>query len=142
MKKTLYGMSALLGIGFLASAVRLFAPVRSRDESIVFFPLIPEDEVPRLGVKKAELVFTAAGKERKTRVFLVATAEGMAAFSATCSHLGCLVSFNKEKQEFLCPCHGGRYDLAGRNIAGPPPAPLARFPMKVQNSMLCLGVKV
>jgi cytochrome b6-f complex iron-sulfur subunit len=142
LKKALYGVLALLGLGFLAAAVRLFTPVRSREEEIAFFPLIPEDEVPRAGVKKAELVFIAAGKERKTRVFIVSYAEGPAVFSATCSHLGCLVNFNKEKQEFLCPCHGGRYDLAGRNIAGPPPAPLTRFPVKMQNNMLCLGIKV
>ena len=141
VKKALYAVLALLGFGFLAPAIRLFTPVRGRVEEIAYFPLIPEDDVPRAGVKKAELVFTASGKERKTRVFIVSSAEGLLVFSATCSHLGCLVNFNKEKREFLCPCHGGRYDLAGNNIAGPPPAPLTRFPVTVQNGMLCIGVK-
>jgi len=142
IKKAIYGALILLGLGFLVPAVKLFAPVKGREKELVFFPLIAEDELPRAGVKKSELVVTVAGKERKTRVFLVSSPEGPAVFSATCSHLGCLVNYNKEKHEFVCPCHGGRYDLAGKNIAGPPPAPLTRFPLKMQGGMLFVGVKV
>jgi len=142
VKKALYGVLALLGLGFLAPAARLFSPITSRDKDLVFFPLIAEDDIPRAGVKKAEFLFMVSGRERKTRVFIVSSPGGLAVFSATCSHLGCLVNFSREKQEFVCPCHGGRYDLAGKNIAGPPPAPLTRFPLKMQNSMLLLGIKV
>lgn len=142
IKKALYGVLALLGLGFLAPAVKLFSPVGSRDKELVFFPLIAEDDIPRAGVKKAELAFTVSGKDRKTRVFIVSSPEGPAVFSATCSHLGCLVNYNKEKHEFVCPCHGGRYDLSGKNIAGPPPAPLTRFPVRTQDGKLIIGIKV
>jgi len=142
IKKALYGTLVLLGLGFLIPAVKLFAPVKSRDKELVFFPLLAEEEIPRVGVKKAELTFAVLGKERKARVFIVSSPAGTDVFSATCSHLGCLVNYHKEKHEFVCPCHGGRYDLSGRNIAGPPPAPLARFPLKLQNGMLFVGVKV
>jgi Rieske Fe-S protein len=142
VKKALYGILALLGLGYVVPAARLFSPFTSHEKELVFFPLISEDDIPRAGVKKTEFLFTVSGKERKTRVFVVSSCEGLAVFSATCSHLGCLVNFNKEKQEFVCPCHGGRYDLAGKNIAGPPPAPLTRFPVKMQDSMLLLGIKV
>jgi len=142
IKKALYGTLVLLGLGFLIPAVQLFAPVKSRDKELVFFPLLAEEEIPRVGVKKAELTFAVLGKERKARVFIVSSPAGTDVFSATCSHLGCLVNYHKEKHEFVCPCHGGRYDLSGRNIAGPPPAPLARFPLQLQNGMLFVGVKV
>jgi len=142
IKKALYGTLVLLGLGFLIPAVKLFAPVKSRNKELVFFPLLAEEEIPRVGVKKAELTFAVLGKERKARVFIVSSPAGTDVFSATCSHLGCLVNYHKEKHEFVCPCHGGRYDLSGRNIAGPPPAPLARFPLKLQNGMLFVGVKV
>ncbi len=144
IKKALYGVLTLFGIGFLVPAATLFAPVKTREKELVFFPLIAEDDVPRAGVKKAELAFTVAGKERKTRVFIVsspASAEP-AVFSATCSHLGCLVSYHKEKREFICPCHGGRYDLAGGNIAGPPPSPLTRLPLQIRDGMVLIGLKV
>jgi cytochrome b6-f complex iron-sulfur subunit len=142
IKKALFGVLALLGLGFLVPAIKLVAPVRSRDKELAYFPLLAEEEIPRVGVKKAELTFTVLGKERKARVFVVASSEGPTVFSAICSHLGCLVSYHKEKQEFVCPCHGGKYDLTGRNIFGPPPAPLTRFPLKIQDGMLFVGVKV
>jgi Rieske Fe-S protein len=142
MKRALYGMLALLGLGFAASGIRLFLPLSDREKELAFFPLISEDELPRSGVKKTELLFIAAGKERKTRVFIVSSASGPVVLSATCSHLGCLVNYQKEKQEFVCPCHGGRYDLTGRNIAGPPPTPLTQFPIKIQEGMIHVGIKV
>ena len=49
------------------------------------------------------------------------------AFSATCTHLDCIVGFQKDKSRLFCNCHGGAYDLTGRNISGPPPRPLAAF---------------
>lgn len=49
------------------------------------------------------------------------------AFSAVCTHLGCLVKWNATKSEFLCPCHGGVFDANGVNIGGPPPKPLKRY---------------
>jgi len=49
------------------------------------------------------------------------------AFSATCTHLDCIVGFAKEKNCIWCNCHGGQYDLTGRNVGGPPPRPLIPF---------------
>lgn len=49
------------------------------------------------------------------------------AFSATCTHLDCIVGFQKEQNRMWCNCHGGAYDLTGRNVAGPPPKPLTAF---------------
>ncbi len=142
IKRALYGVLVLFGLGFLVPAARMFAPVSSHDKELAFFPLLAEDEIPRTGVKKAELTISVLGKERKARVFIVSSSGGPVVFSAVCSHLGCLVSYHKDKQEFVCPCHGGRYDLTGRNISGPPPAPLTRFPLKIQDGMLFVGVKV
>ncbi len=135
-------MLFLLGLGFLIPGIRIFSPSGTHQKELVFFPLIPEDEIPRLGVKKCELAYAVSGKERKARVFIVSAPDGLDVFSATCTHLGCLVNYNKEKHEFVCPCHGGRYDLTGKNVAGPPPAPLTRFPFKTQNGMIVVGIKV
>lgn len=142
IKKALYGMLALFGLGILIPALELFSPRGSREKELGFFPLVAEDDVPRAGVKKAELSFAVSGKERKMRVFIVSSPAELIVFSATCSHLGCLVNYQKEKHEFVCPCHGGRYDLTGKNIAGPPPAPLTRLPIKNEDGMIFVGIKV
>ncbi len=49
------------------------------------------------------------------------------ALSATCTHLDCIVGFQKEQGRIFCNCHGGAYDLNGRNISGPPPRPLTPY---------------
>jgi Rieske Fe-S protein len=46
------------------------------------------------------------------------------AFSATCTHLDCVVEYHKDKERIWCNCHNGEYDVHGRNVAGPPPKPL------------------
>ncbi len=143
IKKSLFGVLVLFAAGFLIPGIRLLTPSGRRSKELVFFPLISEDEIPRTGVKKAELLFTVSGKERKSRVFIVsAPDESLLVLSATCSHLGCLVNYNKIKREFICPCHGGRYDVTGKNIAGPPPAPLTRFPVRRQDGMVLAGIRI
>ena len=69
--------------------------------------------------------------DRRT-IFLVKTGESdVAAFSATCTHLGCLVAWDAEGQVFKCPCHGGVYDKTGAVKDGPPPAPLMKVATRV-----------
>ncbi len=49
------------------------------------------------------------------------------AFTATCTHLDCIVGYQKEHSRIWCNCHGGAYDLTGRNVSGPPPKPLTAY---------------
>jgi cytochrome b6-f complex iron-sulfur subunit len=54
------------------------------------------------------------------------------AFFATCSHLGCTVKYAPEKDRITCACHGGVYDpQTGKNVGGPPPAPLKPLTVEV-----------
>ena len=53
------------------------------------------------------------------------------AFSAVCTHLACIVEYQKAKRDIYCNCHGGVYDLHGRNIAGPPPRPLKPYDVHI-----------
>jgi glycine/D-amino acid oxidase-like deaminating enzyme/nitrite reductase/ring-hydroxylating ferredoxin subunit len=41
------------------------------------------------------------------------------AVSPHCSHMGCVVTWNTAERTWDCPCHGSRYDIAGRAIQGP-----------------------
>lgn len=54
------------------------------------------------------------------------------AFSAVCTHLDCTVQYKPEEKDIWCACHGGRYNLEGVNISGPPPRPLEPYAVHVQ----------
>jgi menaquinol-cytochrome c reductase iron-sulfur subunit len=58
------------------------------------------------------------------------------AFSINCTHLGCPVRWLPDADLFMCPCHGGVYYEDGVVAAGPPPKPLPRYPVRVQNGQV------
>jgi menaquinol-cytochrome c reductase iron-sulfur subunit len=60
------------------------------------------------------------------------------ALSPTCKHLGCTVNWNKSATEYLCPCHGAKYTVDGKNLAVAP-NPLDEFEVKVENGWVYLG---
>ncbi len=63
---------------------------------------------------------------------LIQTAPGeYRAFTAVCTHLQCTVQYEKADKRIWCACHNGFYDLTGKNVAGPPPRPLAPFTVQV-----------
>jgi Rieske Fe-S protein len=50
------------------------------------------------------------------------------ALDAKCTHLGCTVQYEADKNRIYCACHGGVYDArTGANVSGPPPKPLKRY---------------
>ena len=65
--------------------------------------------------------------------------KGFIAFSRTCTHLGCLIEFNKSSQKIICPCHAGTYDLDGMVESGPPPRPLSTVPIKIEGDTIIIG---
>lgn len=41
------------------------------------------------------------------------------AVEPTCTHLGCLLTWNNIDKTWDCPCHGSRFDFSGKNIYEP-----------------------
>ena len=56
------------------------------------------------------------------------------ALSSRCMHLGCPVRWVDAAQRFICPCHGGVYNLRGQVAGGPPVRPLDRFYSRLNTS--------
>lgn len=63
-------------------------------------------------------------------VIVVRKRTGFEAYSASCTHLGCLVKWDAGKKQFLCPCHAATFDENGKVVSGPPPAPLPQLKVK------------
>ncbi len=56
----------------------------------------------------------------RRRVWVFTDANGIAAVSTVCPHLGCLAR-REEDHSFICPCHGSRFDPTGKVVSGPAP---------------------
>lgn len=61
------------------------------------------------------------------------------AVSSRCAHAGCPVRWVDAAERFICPCHGGVYDLLGRRVGGPPVRPLDRFYTRVLDGSVQIG---
>lgn len=75
----------------------------------------------------------------KTAVVLQLSPGNFVALSAVCTHLGCVVAWQEQAGEFLCPCHGGRFSAEGQVLGGPPPRPLETFDVTLEGDQLRIG---
>ena len=76
----------------------------------------------------------------KKPVILIHTDTGeIKAFSAVCTHLGCIVDFEPENKRFHCNCHDSLYDLDGKNYSGPAKLPLAPFKVEIKDNDISIS---
>lgn len=53
-------------------------------------------------------------------VYVTRSKEGqLCVLTSVCPHLGCTVPWNKEKGQFVCPCHGATFTKDGSRVSGP-----------------------
>ncbi len=67
----------------------------------------------------------------------------MVAYSQKCTHLGCVVFYEPEESELVCPCHEGIFSpTTGDPIAGPPERALPAITLEVRdNTIWALGIQ-
>lgn len=132
----------ILGGGLLAWAASILYPLFAYLKP----PKQGEVEVTSVKAGKRSEIEKDSGKIVKfgtKPVILIRTAAGdLHAFSATCTHLDCTVQYRKDMGVIWCACHNGKYDLTGRNIAGPPPRPLDEYRVVVQGEEILISKKI
>lgn len=124
----LLGTTTLLSLGY--PVLRFLSPAArgGSGEKLT----IGKEEIPPGSAK--ELVFEG------TPIMLINRREtGFIALSRICTHLGCLVGFDKYQGQLVCPCHAGVFDLDGQMIAGPGSEPLRQFPLTISATHVTVG---
>jgi menaquinol-cytochrome c reductase iron-sulfur subunit len=56
--------------------------------------------------------------------------------TSICPHLGCTVPWNKEKKQFICPCHGATFAADGTRVSGPSLRGMDSLETSVQDGQL------
>ncbi len=125
---TFFGTVSLASFAY--PLVRFFAPPSSSavNEKVV----LAKQEIPIGGSKV--IVFND-----KPAIVINVPGKGLIALSKVCTHLGCLVEYDKDKNRLVCPCHAGTYDLQGNVISGPPPKSLPKIPLRVDGEQIIIG---
>jgi cytochrome b6-f complex iron-sulfur subunit len=124
------GLGALIGAASAWPVFRFLSPIDAGDGSDQV--IIPRTEV----VSGKAHFFEYRGKPA---VILQPSPGNFVALSAVCTHLGCVVAWQDQAAEFLCPCHGGRFSADGKVLGGPPPRPLETLIVETDGDQLKIG---
>lgn len=121
--------TAVLG-GLVAGCAALFrrspAPARSAEPGSGDLPLARAGDVPVGGGRQVRDPQTG-----HTDWVLQLQPGQFTAVDATCPHAGCTVNFVSASSGFACPCHGSRFDAAGKLLGGPATQGLTAVAVKV-----------
>ena len=126
-------VAAMLGVPIVGW---LLNPLFRRQEPIVWRRLGPIGDLPVQVPTKFSVRFPSQNAwvvpEDSWIVYVVRYRDGsLRTFSNVCTHMQCPVRWEPSTQQFLCPCHGGLYDIDGHNVGGPPPQPLPQWEHRV-----------
>jgi len=145
---------AVAGIGAVGSLVAMkktwdpLPGVKAAGFTILDMTVYPEGELvtekwrgkPIFVLKKSAAVMEKekGNPEAEARNIKVGNDNFMVAIGL-CTHLGCIPAFRKDTNDFLCACHGGKFDASGLVTQVPPPRGFDIPPFKIDGNKLILG---
>jgi Rieske Fe-S protein len=121
LKGLVAGAAAVVTAPILYVGARFIGYVRKSDSNqtsatVAFSDLTPEAPSKLIQINDEPIIVV---REKN---------DAIRAFTATCTHLGCTVSYRPDQPGFYCKCHQGRYDDNGVNIPGTrPKSPLTEL---------------
>jgi hypothetical protein len=128
---------ALVAVGDAAHSPLRPGAVRRGAPPVLTWPMDPKTGLVRNGAVFNQLLLLRLEGDRDE-----AHGGRLVAFSAICTHAGCVVSsWLAANRRFLCPCHGSEYDpaRAAAVVAGPAPLPLPRLPVAVADGLIVVA---
>jgi menaquinol-cytochrome c reductase iron-sulfur subunit len=133
-------INGAIGLAILGPVVGFVAAPMAQKAKMRWIPVLGEGELANGETR--EVHFTATVKdgyrevEQAYSIFLRRYPDKVAAFDPSCTHLGCRVTLQEDKDRYFCPCHGGVFDLDGKVVSGPPPKPLIQYRTKVESGQI------
>jgi len=143
-------LAALVGVGSVFVAALLSVPLIR----FALFPLIRRTTELK-GSPVGELSEFASSTEPVMRTIQIEQVDGwrkavsekavyvtkdgqgrVRVLTSICPHLGCTVPWNKEKREFICPCHWATFAPDGSRISGPSLRAMDTLQASVENGQL------
>jgi menaquinol-cytochrome c reductase iron-sulfur subunit len=132
LKYVVAGGAGLITVAVATPLVGYFLSPAWKQKENVTIPIVPTNLIP-IGtptfVRFEQRVPDAWVITTESEGFWVVTKDGsnFTVFDPHCTHLNCPFYWDDKQGIFVCPCHGGRFDIDGKVLAGPPPRPLDRW---------------
>jgi menaquinol-cytochrome c reductase iron-sulfur subunit len=74
--------------------------------------------------------------------FVINRSDGeVVVFSDVCTHLSCRLGWNPDIDEFYCPCHAASFYQDGTVKTGPPPRPMDRYEIRLEEGQLFIHLR-
>jgi|SRR6516165_11815375 Rieske Fe-S protein len=137
-------------IGFLVAIPALsyfWAPLRKKhhaeDSGDGFLDVGSLAEIPvgEWRLRSLEMAREDGWKKTKVRHSFWVRRQGadgkdISILSSICPHLGCPINWHPDHSQFVCPCHGGLFDVTGEQTGGPPPRSMDSLDFEVRQGRL------
>jgi len=123
-----------IALGYIGAAGKFLEPPVANAETLKEVGKVSdfEEGVPKL--------ITYQGSTVEEGIYVLNMGkEGWLALEFLCTHLQCAVNYEDSSKTFICPCHGGAFDLKGNILFGPIPRPLQRRVIEVQGDSVRVG---
>jgi cytochrome b6-f complex iron-sulfur subunit len=116
----------LWGVGFAAAIAAYLRPSEKHESG--------SERVVRVGLLEEFRIGEARMVRHGVTPFFVIRLDEtrVVALSAVCTHVRCILGFDREKHTITCPCHDGRFDLSGNVLSGPPQRSLPTYSVSVR----------
>lgn len=123
------------GLGALLEACASTAPVT------VTLEVSPATMSPGVPIEVPFSMTNGQGSTVQASMWLLRGADGsLTAYDPRCTHAQCRYKWVAAESRFDCNCHGGAFAIDGSVLAGPPPKPLSRLPVKDAGGVITVDV--
>lgn len=129
--KTVLGLWGAAFVGVVISYIKAPREMRTGEERVKRVGPLNE-----LEIGSAKFV----AHERQPFWVIRTAGDELVALPATCTHLRCILQWDKDSGRLVCPCHAGAFDLNGNVVAGPPPRPLESLRVDTRGGIIYVSL--